>query len=71
MANFWRFFGSCISSEPRAAHFRPAFQIRTRVTPCVEVWYISNLCPLRLGEEKKKKEAEEERNHRAKTIGQP
>jgi len=25
MANFWRFFGSCISSEPRAAHFRPAF----------------------------------------------
>jgi len=25
MANFWRFFGSCISSEPRAAHFRPTF----------------------------------------------
>jgi len=28
MANFWRFFASCISSEPRAAHFsdfRPAF----------------------------------------------
>jgi len=21
----WRFFGSCISSEPCAAHFRPAF----------------------------------------------
>jgi len=21
-----------------AAHFRPAFQIRTRATPCVEVW---------------------------------
>jgi len=21
----WRFFASCISSEPRAAHFRPAF----------------------------------------------
>jgi len=21
----WRLFGSCISSEPRAAHFRPAF----------------------------------------------
>jgi len=21
MANFWRFFGSCISSEPRAAQF--------------------------------------------------
>ena len=27
MANFWRFFASCrpIFSEPRAAHFRPAF----------------------------------------------
>ena len=24
MANFWRFFASCISSEPRAARFRPA-----------------------------------------------
>ena len=33
----WRLFASCISSEPRAAHFRPAFQIR-RATPCVEVW---------------------------------
>jgi len=22
---FWRFLRSCISSEPRAAHFRPAF----------------------------------------------
>jgi len=21
----WRFFAFCISSEPRAAHFRPAF----------------------------------------------
>jgi len=25
MANFWRFFASCILSEPLAAHFRPAF----------------------------------------------
>jgi len=25
MANFWRFFASCIFSEPCAAHFRPAF----------------------------------------------
>jgi len=24
-AIFWRFFASCISSEPRAVHFRPAF----------------------------------------------
>jgi len=26
----WRFFASCISSEPRAAHFRHAFRIRTK-----------------------------------------
>jgi len=25
MANFWRFCACCIFSEPRAAHFRPAF----------------------------------------------
>jgi len=25
MATFWRLFASCICSEPRAAHFRPAF----------------------------------------------
>ena len=25
MANFWRFFASCIFSEPRAADFKPAF----------------------------------------------
>jgi len=30
-------FASCISSEPHAAHFRPAFWIRTKATPCVEV----------------------------------
>jgi len=40
MVRRWRFlatfFASCISSEPRAAHFRPAFWIRTRATPCVE-----------------------------------
>jgi len=35
---WWFFFGSCISSEPRAAHFRPAFWIHTRATPCVEAW---------------------------------
>ena len=37
-----------------------------QVTPCVEVWQTSTLRPLRLGEEKRKKE--EERNHRAKNI---
>jgi len=41
----WRFFGdyfaSCIFSEPRVAHFRPASEIRTKATPCVEVWQTS------------------------------
>jgi len=50
----WRLFGSCISSEPCAAHFRPAFYIRTRATPCVEVWQTSNLRRLRLGVKKRR-----------------
>jgi len=58
----WRFFASCISREPRAARFRPASEIRTKATPCMEVWQTSNLRRLRLGEKKKK----ERRNHRAK-----
>jgi len=32
------FFASRISSKPRAAHFRPAFEIHTKATPCVKVW---------------------------------
>jgi len=38
MANFWQFFASCVFGKPRAARFRPASYIRTRATPCVEVW---------------------------------
>ena len=53
---FGHFFASCIYSEPCPARFTPAFQIRTKSTPCVEVWYTSNVRRLRLGEEKKKKE---------------
>ena len=30
------FFASCIFSEPRAAHFRDAFKIRTKATSCVK-----------------------------------
>jgi len=52
MAIFGELFGSCISSEPRAARFRPASEIRTKATPCVEVWQTYNLRRLRLGEEK-------------------
>jgi len=64
MAIFGNFFASCIFSEPRAAHFRPTSEIRTKATPCVEVWQTSNLRRLRLGKEKK--ERRKRRNHRAK-----
>jgi len=46
---------SCVFSEPHAAGFRPASEIRTKATPCVEVWQTSNVRRLRLGEEKKRK----------------
>ena len=46
------FFAS-IFSEPYAARFTPASSIHTKATPCVKVWYTSNLRRLRLGEEKK------------------
>ena len=49
-----------VFSKPRAAGFRPPSEIRTKATPCVEVWQTSNLRRLRLGEEKKKEEEEEE-----------
>jgi len=58
---FGDFFASCIFSEPRAARFRPASQIRTKTTSCVEVWQTSNLRPLRLGEEKKKERRKNDR----------
>jgi len=47
------FFAPCIFSEPCAARFRPASQIRTKATPCVEVCQTSNLWRLRLGKEKR------------------
>jgi len=43
MAIFGDFFASCTFNEPRAAGFRPASEIRTKATPCVEVWQTSNL----------------------------
>ena len=58
MAIFGDFFASCIFREARAAGLRPASYIRTKATPCVELWQTSNLRRLRLGEEKKKEEEE-------------
>jgi len=55
MAIFGDFFASCVFSESCAAGFRPASEIHTKATPCVEVWQTSNLRRLRLGEEKKSK----------------
>jgi len=56
MAIFGNFFASYVFSEPHAAGFRPASEIRTKATPCVEVWQTSNLRQLRLGKQKQKKE---------------
>jgi len=53
-------FASCVFSEPRAAGFIPASQIRTKATPCVEVWQTSNVRRLRLGQERKKNKEEEQ-----------
>jgi len=72
MAIFGAFFVSCIFSEPRAARFRPASEILTKATPCVEVWQTSNLRWLRLGEEiKKKKERKKEETTGQKYNGLP
>jgi len=37
----------------------------TKATSCAEVWYTSSMRPLRLGEEKRKKE-EEDKKHNCK-----
>jgi len=55
LAIFGDFFASCVFSELRAAGFRHASEIRTKATPCVEVWQASNLRQLRLGEEKQER----------------
>jgi len=60
MAIFGDFFVSRIFSEMRAARFRPASEIHTKATPCVEVWQTPNLRRLRLDEEKKRKKTAEE-----------
>jgi len=66
MVQKWRFFASCIFSQPRAARFRHAFEIRTKATPvCGSMVNIqSRTAEIRRGI--KKEEEVEDRNHRAK-----
>jgi len=74
MAILGDYFASCISRERRAARFRPASEIRTKATPCVEIWQTSTLRRLRLGEENKKKEEEttgQKYNGLPYSIGRP
>jgi len=54
-----------------AAHFRPTSEIRTKATPCVEVWQTSNLLRLRLGEEKKERRRKKEETTGQKYNGPP
>jgi len=56
LATFW---GPAFAASRRGARFRPASEIRTKATPCVEVWQTANLRRLRLGEEKKERKKEE------------
>ena len=73
----WRIFGDfCVLyfSEPRAARFRPTSEIRTKATPCMQVWQASNRLRLRLGEEIKKIEEEttgQKYNDLPYSIGRP
>jgi len=71
MTIFGDFFASCVFSEPRAAGFRPASEIRTKATPCVEIWQTSNMRRLRLGEEKRKEERKKEVTTGQKYNGLP
>jgi len=54
----WRFLATfCVLCFQRAAcsRFQTCILIRTKATPCVEVWQTSNLRRFRLGEEKRRK----------------
>jgi len=68
-------FGDFLRPEFSASHvqhgFRPASEIRTKATPCVEVWQTSNLRQLRLGEEKKEVTTGQKYNGLPYYIGRP
>ena len=74
MAPRWRFLATFLRpvfSEPLAVGFIPASEIRTKVTPCVEVWQTCNLRQLRLGEEKKEVTTGQKYNGLPYYIGRP
>ena len=69
MVHRWRFLRHfCILHFQRAAFSTFQICIRTKATPCVEVWLTFTLRPLRYrqGKNKKERKIEERRNHRAK-----
>jgi len=70
MAIFGDFFGSCISSEPRAAHFRPASEIRTKATPCVADVQ-SAMAEIRRGKKKEEETTWQKYNGLPYSIGRP
>jgi len=51
----WRIFGDFLRPVFLESRVQHVSDLRTKATPCVEVWYTSNVPRLRLGEEKKKK----------------
>ena len=72
--NFGVFLRPVLSAN-HLQHISDKHSIRTKATSCVEVWYTSNLRPLKIGEEKEerkneRKEEEEEEDDDEETTGQ-
>jgi len=67
----WQFLRP-VFPPSRVQHISDLHSKFARATPCVEVWWTSNLRPLRLGEEKdKRRRKKKDGNHRAKYNGRP
>jgi len=78
MAIFGDFFASSIFSEPSAAHFRHAFQIYTKATPCVDCGSMVDIqsptAEIRRGKKEERKKIEitgQKYNVRTYYIGRP
>jgi len=55
----WQFFGDFLGHAFPASCVQHILCMHSKFAPCVEAWQISNLRPLRLGEEKEKRIEEE------------